>query len=71
MTELEIELDSLDKLHTVFGDFDSNITILQKEYGVSIFSRDGKIKITGQEDRAECAKKLFSGLSNLLTRAKR
>ncbi len=66
MTELEIELDSLDKLHTVFGDFDSNITILQKEYGVSIFSRDGKIKITGQEDRAECAKKAILGLVELI-----
>ena len=68
MTELEIELDSLDKLHTVFGDFDSNITILQKEYGVSIFSRDGKIKITGQEDRAECAKKAILGLVELIDR---
>ncbi len=66
MTELEIELDSLDKLHTVFGDFDSNITILQKEYGVSIFSRDGKIKITGQEDRVECAKKAILGLVELI-----
>lgn len=66
MTELEIELDSLDKLHTVFGDFDSNITILQKEYGVSIFSRDGRIKITGQEDRAECAKKAILGLVELI-----
>jgi len=66
MTELEIELDNLDKLHTVFGDFDSNITILQKEYGVSIFSRDGKIKITGQEDRAECAKKAILGLVELI-----
>lgn len=66
MTELEIELDSLDKLHTVFGDFDSNITILQKEYGVSIFSRDGMIKISGQDDRAECAKKAILGLVELI-----
>lgn len=66
MTELEIELDSLDKLHTVFGDFDSNITILQKEYGVSVFSRDGVIKISGQEDRAECAKKAILGLVELI-----
>lgn len=66
MAELEIELDSLDKLHAVFGDFDSNITILQKEYGVSVFSRDGVIKISGQEDRAECAKKAIVGLVELI-----
>lgn len=66
MTELEIELDSLDKLHTVFGDFDSNITILQKEYGVSVFSRDGVIKISGQDDRVQCAKKAILGLVELI-----
>lgn len=66
MTELEIELDSLDKLHTIFGDLDSNITILQKEYGVSIFSRDGRIKIVGQEDRAECVRKAILGLVELI-----
>lgn len=66
MTELEIELDSLDKLHTVFGDFDSNITILQKEYGVSVFSRDGVIKISGQDDRAQSAKKAILGLVELI-----
>ncbi len=66
MTELEIELDSLETLHTVFGDFDSNIAIIQKEYGVSVFSRDGKIKIVGQSDRAECAKKAIQGLVELI-----
>lgn len=66
MTELEIELDSLETLHTVFGDFDCNIAIIQKEYGVSVFSRDGKIKIVGQSDRAECAKKAIQGLVELI-----
>ncbi len=66
MTELEIELDNLEMLHAVFGDFDSNIVILQKEYGVSIFSRDGKIKIVGQSDRAECARRAILGMTELL-----
>ena len=66
MTETAIELDNLEYLHAIFGDFDSNITILQKEYGVSIFSRDGKIKISGQEDRAQCAKRAIQSLIELL-----
>lgn len=66
MTETVIELDNLEYLHSIFGDFDSNITILQKEYGVSIYSRDGKIKISGQEDRAECAKRAIQSLVELL-----
>lgn len=66
MTELHIELDNMDYLHSLFGDFDCNITILQKEYGVSIFSRDGVIKIVGQEDRALSAKKAVEGIIELL-----
>ena len=66
MTELHVELDNMDYLHSLFGDFDCNITILQKEYGVSIFSRDGFIKIVGQEDRALSAKKAVEGIIELL-----
>ena len=66
MTELHVELDNMDYLHSLFGDFDCNITILQKEYGVSIFSRDGVIKIVGQEDRAFSAKKAVEGIIELL-----
>lgn len=66
MTELHVELDNMDYLHSLFGDFDCNITILQKEYGVSIFSRDGVIKIVGQEDRALSAKKAVEGIIELL-----
>lgn len=66
MTELEIELYNLETLHAIFGDFDANVIIIQKEYGVSIFCRDEKIKIVGQEDRAECARRVIMGLLELL-----
>ena len=66
MTELKIELDNLDYLHALFGDFDCNITLIQKEYGVSVFSRDGAVKIIGPEDRAVCAKKAVEGLIGLI-----
>ncbi len=66
MAEKTIELNNFDYLHSIFGDFDSNITILQKEYGVSIFSRDGMIKISGQDDRVLCAQKAILGLIELL-----
>ncbi|MCM1334262.1 MAG: PhoH family protein [Bacteroides sp.] len=66
MTELEIELYNLETLHAIFGDFDANVAIIQKQYGVSIFCRDEKIKIIGQEDRAECARRVVMGLLELL-----
>lgn len=66
MTELEIELYNLETLHAIFGDFDANVAIIQKEYGVSVFCRDEKIKIIGQADRAECARRVIMGLLELL-----
>ena len=68
MTELTVQVDDLDKLHALFGDFDSNIGIIQKEYGVSVFSRDGIVKIVGQEDRAQSARKAVEGLLDLIER---
>ena len=68
MTERTVQVDDLDKLHALFGDFDSNIGIIQKEYGVSVFSRDGIVKIVGQEDRAQSARKAVEGLLDLIER---
>ena len=68
MTELTVHVDDLEKLHSLFGDFDSNISIIQKEYGVSVFSRDGVVKIVGQEDKAAGAQKAVEGLLDLIDR---
>ncbi len=68
MTEITTQVDDLEKLHQLFGDFDSNISIIQKEYGVSVFSRDGAVKIVGQEDKALGARKAIEGLLELIDR---
>ena len=68
MTELTVQVDELEKLHALFGDFDSTISIIQKEYGVSVFSRDGVVKIVGQKDKAQSARKAVEGLLDLIER---
>lgn len=68
MTELTTQVDDMEKLHALFGDLDSNIGLIQKEYGVSVFSRDGLVKIIGQEDRAASAKKAIDSLLELIDR---
>ncbi len=68
MTELTTQIDDMEKLHVLFGDLDSNIGLIQKEYGVSVFSRDGLVKIIGQEDRAASAKKAIDSLLELIDR---
>lgn len=66
MAEITVNMDSLEQLHAVFGDFDSNVNLIQKAFGVTIFSRGSDVKITAPEQnaaaRAEKAMHLLSAL---------
>lgn len=66
MAEITVNMDSLEQLHAVFGDFDSNVNLIQKAFGVTIFSRGSDVKITAPEEnaaaRAEKAMQLLSAL---------
>lgn len=63
MTEKVLEVNSMDGIINLFGNFDSNIKIIEKELGVSIVNRENTIKITG--DRADVAGELITGLLSL------
>lgn len=59
MTEVTINLDSTEQLSAVFGSFDCNVALIQKAFGVTVFSRGTDVKISGESaaavDRAERA----------------
>ena len=63
MTVRTVKIENSDAAMNVFGSFDSNLKILQREYGVSIASRDGEIKISG--DNAESCARVIEALSRL------
>ena len=63
MTVRTIRFSNPDTVMNIFGSFDSNLKILQKEYGVSIASRDGEIKISG--DNAEKCARVMEALGQL------
>ena len=44
MTEKAVSIQDMSRIHLIFGDFDNNINIIQKEYKVSIFTRDDEIR---------------------------
>ena len=44
-----LEFDSMDKIITVFGDYDKNINIISREFDVVIVNRGTAIKISGSE----------------------
>ena len=52
MTERIISVERSELIINLFGSYDENVKILEKEYGVTIVNRDGDIKITGPEEQA-------------------
>lgn len=65
MAEATLNMDSMEQLHTVFGDLDSNVNLIQKAFGVTIFSRGTDVKITGEEAAVKCGEKAMQSLSKL------
>lgn len=67
MAEIIISVDNQEQLAELFGQFDGNVLRIQKEYNVNIVSRDGSIKIIGDEkniSEAEKAIKILIRMSN-------
>lgn len=49
MAEKIVEIDGKDQISLLFGQLDTNIRLIEKQYSVSIVNRDGNIKIIGNE----------------------
>ena len=62
--EKSIIIESVELLGNVFGTYDENIKIIENEYDVRITSRDGEIKINGDEN-VEKAEKIITALMNV------
>ncbi len=61
-----IEFDSIDKIISIFGEYDRNINRISQEFGVSIVSRGETVKISGQEEKVSMAFDVVSNLMRLL-----
>ena len=62
MTEKAVSIQDMSRIHLIFGDFDNNINIIQKEYKVSIFTRDDEIRIKGDENAVDNAEQVIKTL---------
>ncbi len=65
MSEKIIEIASLDAIADIFGAFDANVQRLEKEFAVSVFSRDGRICVSGEPEAVEQASKVITYLEKL------
>lgn len=66
MTERTVSISDMSYMHAVFGDFDENINIIQKEYKVSIYSRDEDIRVKGDENAVDKACEVLSSLITVI-----
>lgn len=57
MSEKVIPIENQEQVSELFGRLDNNITRIQKEYNVAVVSRDGFIKIIGDENNISKAEK--------------
>lgn len=68
MTEKIISVDNLDLILALFGSFDENINLIQREYNVVVLSRGSDIKISGED---EGVLKAYNAIETLLTMAEK
>jgi len=66
--ERTITVEKIDHLISVFGSFDENIRIIERELDVRLLYRDTEIKITGEEEQVAQAVHVVEGLLSLAAR---
>lgn len=68
MAERIINVDRLESILDLFGNYDENINLIQKEYSVAVLSRGEDIKISGDEENVFSASKAVEALLELASK---
>lgn len=66
MAEKLISFHNMEEQAELFGGFDSNIKMIEEEYAVTVLSRNGQLKVTGQGDKLEAAAKVIEVLLDMV-----
>ncbi|MGN0594569.1 MAG: PhoH family protein [Hominimerdicola sp.] len=68
MAEKIINVDRIETVLNLFGNYDENVNIIQREYGVVILGRGDDIKITGEEENVYNAGEAVNALITLINK---
>ena len=68
MTEQIITIDAMEQAVSLFGSFDENIRMIEREFGVSIVSRGSDLKIIGKEEGVSNAGRAVNSMLGLITK---
>lgn len=66
MIEQIIEFEALDQAVSLFGSFDENVKLIEREYGVSIISRGTDLKVMGDAENVSRAVRALNSLLVLI-----
>ena len=66
MAECTINVDNMEQMIALFGNYDENINLMQRQYNVAILSRGNDIRINGEEANVENAKNAITALVELI-----
>lgn len=68
MVEQTVSIERMEHAVSLFGSFDENIKLIEKEFSVSILTRGSEIKIHGEEENTDKAKRVLVKLLYLLNK---
>ena len=68
MFEQIINVDRMEQAVSLFGSFDENIRLIEKEFSVNVISRGSEIKITGEAENVAKASRAINGLLTLVNK---
>ena len=67
MFETVIDIDKMEYAVSLFGSFDENIKLIEKNFSVAVVNRGGEIKISGEAENVMSASRAVNGLLSLVT----
>ena len=68
MTEQSISIERMEQAINIFGSFDENMKLIERELNVTVVGRDGELKIAGEAEAVIYAVKAIEGLLSLSAR---
>ncbi len=66
MAEVVIKVDNIEQAISLFGNYDENINLLQRQYNVAILNRGNDIRISGEDEAVSKAKAAVTALIDMI-----
>ena len=68
MFEQTVDIERMEQVVGLFGNFDENIKYIEKQYNVKVCSRGSEIKVKGEPENVSSAMRTINGLMTLLNK---